>query len=146
MSILYIETNSHLQKDIEWTWYVDNEETINTWNKYKEKCNKLIVISPYKKKICIKGQKDLIKIGNRYALEDRCIELQRFEDLYNYETNTIDSKAKNDIIFLIERNICRSNIELIVINSEDTFYKQITVELCDKHNKKYILENNKVIV
>ncbi len=142
MSILYIETNLYFHKDIEWTWYVDNEKIINIWHKHKEKCNKLIVIAPYEKSLCIKDQKDLIKVGNVHILKDKGIELNEFKDVFDYETNTIDKKAKNDIIFLIERNICRSDIELIVINSEDTFYKQIAIDLCTKHNKKYILENN----
>lgn len=146
MNVLYIESKTHLKRDIEWTWYLDSTEEEKIWDKYAHESDKLIVIAPYEKSLCIKDQKDLIKLGNKYALEDRGIELQRFEDLYDYETNTIDKKAKDDIIFLIERNICRSDIELIVINSEDTFYKQIAVNLCDKHNKKYILENNKVTV
>ena len=56
MSILYIETNSHLHKDIEWTWYVDNEKIINIWHKYK-KCNKLIVIAPYEKNYAQKDKR-----------------------------------------------------------------------------------------
>lgn len=148
MNILYIETKAIIKRDIERTLYFDNanKSIIDLWDKYKNKCDNLIVLIPYEKKFCTKNQKDLIKIGSKYALEDRGIELEKIKDLFDYETNRIDDKVKNDIIFLMERNICRSDVELIVINSEGTIYKQIAVDLCNQHNKKYILENNNITI
>ena len=95
MNILYVETGTKLKKDLEWTWYLDNEETIKVWNKYKEKCDKLIVIAPYEKHICIKGQRDLIKIGNVHALKDKGIQLKEIEDkVLGAEEKVIDLEYK----------------------------------------------------
>ena len=145
MNILYVETETKLKKDLEWTWYLDNEETINVWNKYKEQCDKLTVVAPYEKEICTKGQRDLIKIGNVHALKDKGIELKEIEDINESKLNS-NQKLKDKIIFNMEIRICASDINLVVIGFKDSFYKQTAIEICKINNKKYIIDDSKIAV
>ena len=144
MNILYVETETKLKKDLEWTWYLENEETINVWNEYKAKCNNLIVVAPYEKDVCIKGQRDLIKIGNVHKLKNDGIILKEIENINNSDISP-DTELKEKIEFNMRMIILRPDIDLIVIGSKDNFYKQTAIEICEIYNKKYKIENKETI-
>ena len=46
----------------------------------------------------------------------------------------------------MEIRICALDINLVVIGFKDSFYKQTAIEICEKYNKKYIIDDSKIAV
>ncbi len=139
-NILYVETEAILKKDIEWTWYLDKKETKNIWNKYKSKSKELAVIAPYQEEICLKNQKDLVKIGNVHSLKNEGISLKEIKNIYDSklkQKKDLEEKIKFDM----KMKICSPDIDLVIIGSTDNFYKQVAIDICKKNNKIYIIEH-----
>ena len=137
MSVLYIETDTILQKDKEWAWYTTNKGKVEVWKDYILNYEYLTLIAPYKKELCTKNQKGLIKLGNKQALERKNITLEFVEDIYE---NNFNKQLKEYIKYILAREIRSNEYELIVIGQNNNFYQKQAIKCAKKYNKEYILE------
>ena len=136
MSVLYIETDTILQKDKEWAWYTTNKGKVEVWKDYILNYEYLTLIAPYKEELCTKNQKGLIKLGNKQALERKNITLEFVEDIYE---NNFSKQLKEYIKYILEREIKSNEYELIVIGQDNNFYQKQAIMLAKKYNKEYVL-------
>ena len=140
MSVIYVETKTHLMRDIEWTWYTNDSAKIDIWEDYILNYGELTLIAPYKKQFCTKGQKDLIKLGNKHELEKKFITLEYIDNLYNSRLYMLSKPLKEYIKYLISREIKSNKYELIVIGKDNNFYQKQAIKYAKKYNKEYIIE------
>ena len=136
MSVLYIETDATLRRDLEWAWYSEDKGKVEIWEDYISNYGHLTIISPYKKKICNKNQKDLIKLGNKYELEKNHITLEYIDDLYENKLGMLNRALKEYIKHLIAREVKSDEYELIVIGNDKNFYQKQALKYAETYNKK----------
>ena len=138
MSVLCIETAIHLKRDIEWTWYTDNEKRIKVWEKYVSNYGDLTVVAPYEKEVCGKNSKELIKLGNDFALEKKNITLyDNINNLYENKFNMLNRKMRQEVINVIWRYIRSDEVDLIIIGKDKNFYQRQALKYAKKFKKKY---------
>ena len=137
MSVLYIETDTHLQRDIEWTWYTDDKGKVEIWENYLDNYSNLTLIAPYKKELCTKGSKDLIKLGNKYDLEKKHITLEYIDDLYENKLRMLSRTLQEYIKYLIAREIRRNEYKLIIIGQDNNVYQKQAIKYAKKYNREY---------
>ena len=139
MSVLYIETSTHLRKDIEWAWYTDDKGKLEVWEDYILNYGELTLIAPYKKELCTKDSKELIKLGNEYDLEKQDITLKYVDDLYGNRLKMLSKPLREYIKHLIAREVRSDEYELIVIGQDKNFYQKSAIYYAKKYNKEYTL-------
>ena len=137
MSVLCIETSTHLQRDIEWNWYIDDEGKVEVLEDYILNYEEITLIAPYKKELCTKNSKDLIKLGNKYDLEKKHITLEYIDDLYENKLRMLSRTLQEYIKYLIAREIRSDKYELIIVGQDNNFYQKQTIKYAKKYNKKY---------
>ena len=136
MNVLYIETSTHLKRDLEYTWYTNDYERVKIWEKYISKYGDLTLIAPYEKEICGKGAKGLTKLGNIHRLKDIHITLEEIDDLYRSKFSVLNKEMRKEIRNVIWRNVRFDGFDLVVIGKDKNFYQKQALKYAKTYNKK----------
>ena len=70
------------------------------------------------------------------------ITLKYVDNIYENRLSLLNRSLKEDIKYLMEREISSPEIELVIIEQDNNFYQKQAMKFAQKYKKQYIIERN----
>lgn len=134
MNLLFVQGGSRIKKDKENNYYTDGNLNNKVWNRYKEFCDKLLIILRKEEKIYpVKEAKERF---NEFDLSNT--KLFEVDDLMRPKTRFFSLKYRKKIKKEMEKAVIEC--DKAIIRSAHNFYTLNTIKYCKKHHKPYLIE------